>query len=605
MVIYHDSTALTARVPLTLEEYLAGVHLLAELYPQLALLELDVKPDAAKRENGQKILDAIHTYLNYGDVNLNVIISVGSRSPDADLFTDIYSQLGEREGVQVDGEDDPSAVVTALGSAANGNIAFGDGTLGPGPNLLRATDWGSFLKASWGSPRVISDIYTIANPDMMDWFIDAGADGIIPDHFLVFPPPPGLGFTEFDLASIPYLYLLNAVMLQHPEVRYATRDDNPFRQSFQAYGVQTRTLDVTDGGTDAPLTFTLEGCRGSSTVSIHTGIAPNLTGTGRMERGQTDHVTIPSLNLGKLTKLIIVNHGGAANAPDWALQDVAVSSARYLGPDNSGTVEYQATLNDFITDSETKALDLTPNFPEPEPTITCPAPITVNNAPGQCNAIVNFTPQVDGMCPDVTSSSVPKSGTPFAVGTTSVTSTAASPTFPQSHPMCSFNVTVRDVEAPTIACPAPMTIDATGPQGAVGTFAPLAVDNCSATVSSLPTSGSVFAIGTTIVNSTAQDPSGNQSSCSFTVHVKGAAEQLNDLIAAVNSLPIKPGIKTGLLSDLNAALAKIQGTTTGPICGPLTDFIGLVSAQKGKAIAASDADALIAKAAQIKTVVGC
>jgi hypothetical protein len=107
------------------------------------------------------------------------------------------------------------------------------------------------------------------------------------------------------------------------------------------------------------------------------------------------------------------------------------------------------------------------------------------------------------------------------------------------------------------------------------------------------------------VNSTAQDPSGNQSSCSFTVHVKGAAEQLNDLIAAVNNLSTKPGTKNALLVKLNAALAQIQGSSTGPICGPLAAFVNLVSAQKGQDIAASDADALIAKAKQIMAVVGC
>src|SRR5258706_8159148 len=71
MVMYHDNSGLTARVPLTLEEYLAGVHVLAQHYPQLALIQLDVKPQAAKQANGQKILDAIHKYLNYDDVMLN------------------------------------------------------------------------------------------------------------------------------------------------------------------------------------------------------------------------------------------------------------------------------------------------------------------------------------------------------------------------------------------------------------------------------------------------------------------------------------------------------------------------------------------------------
>ena len=406
IVVYHDYTALTARVPLTLEEYLEGVHALAKIHKHLAMIQLDVKPQAAKRENGQKILDAIRQHLNYDDVMLNVIINVGFRVPDAELFTDIYSQLGEREGVSVDGEDDPTLVVAALAAAQGGNIGYGDGTLGPGPNLPRAIDWGAFLRASWGFPRTIADVYTIANSGMMDFFIEAGVDGIIPDHFIQIPPFPGLALTEFDPLSAPFVALLKGKVPQHPEIRYATREDNPFKPELQAYGLKTRTLDVDDGGTDAPLTFTLEGCRGNSDVTFHTGIAPNLLGTGRMERGKTDHVTIPSLNLGKLTKLHIFNHGGVFNAPDWALQDVAVSSARWLGSDIIGTVEYGATFNGFIKDGETKTLNLTPNFPEPEPTIECPAPITVNNAAGKCSAVVNFAPKVDGMCPDVTATSV-------------------------------------------------------------------------------------------------------------------------------------------------------------------------------------------------------
>lgn len=606
MVMYHDYSALTARVPLTLQEYLAGVHALAKQYPQLALLMLDVKPQAAKKENGQKILDAIHQYLNYDDVMLNVIINVGSRVPDAELFTDIYSQLGEREGVQVDGEDNPALVVAALAQAEGGNIGYGDGTLGPGPNVPKAIDWGAFLRASWGFPRTISDVYTVANGDMMDFFIEAGADGIIPDHFIPIPPipMPGLGLTEFDLLSAPYTLLLASKVPFHPEIRYATRDDNPFKPSLEAYGLKTRTLDVDDGDTDAPLTFTLEGCRGSSDVTFHTGIAPNLFGTGRMEKGETDHVTIPSLNLGKLTKLHIFNHGGFFNRPDWALEDVAVSSARWLGSDIAGTVEYGATFNAFIKSGETKTLDLTPNFQEPEPTIECQAPITVNNEAGKCSAVVNFAPKVDGMCPDVTATSVPASGTAFVVGTTNVTSTAASPSFPQSHPMCTLSVTVKDVEAPLIACPAPMTVDATGPLGVTASFAPTAGDNCSATVSSVPASGSVFAIGTTTVSSTAQDPSGNQASCSFTVHVKGAAEQIADLIIAVTNLSAKDGTRTSLLAKLQTALAHVQVNDTSA-CGTLAAFINEVTSHSGKDISVADADALIAKATQIRAVLGC
>ncbi|HMF97083.1 MAG TPA: HYR domain-containing protein, partial [Vicinamibacterales bacterium] len=237
---------------------------------------------------------------------------------------------------------------------------------------------------------------------------------------------------------------------------------------------------------------------------------------------------------------------------------------------------------------------------EPLATIECPAPITVSNDPGKCNAVVAFAPKVDGMCPGVTAVSTPPSGTAFGVGTNNVTAYAQWQNV--QSPACMFSVTVKDVEGPQISCPAPMTVDATGPQGATVSFAPVATDNCSATVASAPASGSMFAIGTTPVNSTAQDPSGNGASCSFTVHVKGAAEQLGDLITAVTGMSMKDGTRNGLLAKLNAALADLA---TSGACGPLGAFINLVQAHQGKDIAAGDGAALIAKATQIRTVLGC
>jgi FIMAH domain len=87
--------------------------------------------------------------------------------------------------------------------------------------------------------------------------------------------------------------------------------------------------------------------------------------------------------------------------------------------------------------------------------------------------------------------------------------------------------------------------------------------------------------------------------------VKGPVEQTNDLIAAVNSLNMKDGVKNGLLVKLNAALAKLLTNDTPPACGALAEFIDLVNAQRGKAITVGAADALIAHATQIRAVIGC
>lgn len=603
IVVYHDYIGVTTRVPLTMEEYLAGVHEIAKTHQNLALIFLDVKPSVGALPegpgNGQKILDAVRNILNTDGVNLNVIINVGSRS-DGHLFDTIIGKLGEREGVSVDGEDRADQIVTFFGDkGGTQNIAYGDGTIAEGPSLPRAVDLASFLKASWGFPRLISDIFTIQDESSMNFFINAGADGIIPDV----SDPLGPEFTDPD-----YIDKLKALVgaPQHPEIRMATRDDNPFKPALQAYGLSVGTMNTTGAGTNAGLTFTLNGCRGSAAVTVDTGFVHIGYSTSRMEQDQTDWVTIPSLDLGKLTSLDIFNDNvGVFDDAAWDLGDVAVSSARWIEPGFINNKGYTGLYNATIPGNSTAHVDLTPNFVLPAPTIECPAPMTVNNTPGMCNAVVSFATPAAGLCPDVNTSSQPASGTAFNVGTTNVTSTATSASVAGTA-SCTFTVTVKDVEGPLIACPGPMTVDAVSPLGVTTTFSPLASDNCSiASVTSVPVSGSLFPIGTTTVNTVALDLSGNQSSCSFTVHVKGAAEQLSDLITAVTNLDTKPGTKNGLLVKLNAALAKVNGTSNGPACGPVADFISLVNAQVGKDITVSDANALVAKATQIQMVLGC
>jgi hypothetical protein len=88
-------------------------------------------------------------------------------------------------------------------------------------------------------------------------------------------------------------------------------------------------------------------------------------------------------------------------------------------------------------------------------------------------------------------------------------------------PGCGDTDTGMDTAAPTISCPNDITVEATGPDGAVVVFAATATDLCDPAPDvnmSLP-SGSTFALGTTEVTCTATDSSGNSSSCSFLVTV--------------------------------------------------------------------------------------
>ena len=163
-----------------------------------------------------------------------------------------------------------------------------------------------------------------------------------------------------------------------------------------------------------------------------------------------------------------------------------------------------------------------------------------------------------------------------------------------------------DTTPPQLTCPAPIVVDATGPSGAVVTYATSASDDCSApSVACTPPSGTTFPVGDSTVGCTASDTANNATSCSFTIHVKGAAEQTGDLITLVNGLATKSGIRNSLLAKLRAALAALQGGNPADACGPLQAFIHEVNAQRGKSISASDADALVTAATQIMVVNGC
>jgi hypothetical protein len=85
---------------------------------------------------------------------------------------------------------------------------------------------------------------------------------------------------------------------------------------------------------------------------------------------------------------------------------------------------------------------------------------------------------------------------------------------------CTFTVTVNDTQAPTITCPANVTVVGTpGQPGVVVNYDPPTVsDNCPmAMTACLPASGSTFPIGVTTVTCTATDMSGNTATCSFTI----------------------------------------------------------------------------------------
>jgi YVTN family beta-propeller protein len=172
---------------------------------------------------------------------------------------------------------------------------------------------------------------------------------------------------------------------------------------------------------------------------------------------------------------------------------------------NTGTASFHVTVQ-----------DTTP------PVVTVPADKTVE-ATGPSGAAVSFSASasdlVDGA---VATTCSPASGSTFPLGTTTVTCSAT-----DAHgntASASFHVKVQDTTPPVVHVPTIVTnapTEATGPGGAPVSYTVTATDIVGGAVTPAcsPASGSTFPVGSTTVNCTATDPSGNTGTGSFTVKV--------------------------------------------------------------------------------------
>jgi CheY-like chemotaxis protein len=289
----------------TLVAYLKDLHTVAVQNPQLALIVFDCKTPAAKADFGLELLNAIRTNLTF-DIPLNVILSVASFG-ETGMFDKIYGMLGPREGIMIDEENDPVAVRDLFVSNGAKNRCYGNGNhffnATTSPNLRPSIEHACGIRAGEDAFKFIY-IWPINSTNYMREAIRIGVDGIITD----------------DIGT------LKSVVTQDVEfqgvIRMATRADNPFKQPNAAYGLYIHTGDVNMGGTDAHLTFTLTGSKGTRSKTIDAEL------NGRMERNDWNFVTIPSPDLGDLIS-ITVERDNAGNGPDWFLDRIIVKSARY------------------------------------------------------------------------------------------------------------------------------------------------------------------------------------------------------------------------------------------------------------------------------------
>ena len=124
---------------------------------------------------------------------------------------------------------------------------------------------------------------------------------------------------------------------------------------------------------------------------------------------------------------------------------------------------------------------------------------------------------VDGV---LTAACTPDSGSTFALGTTTVTCTAAD--LAGNRSSITFEVLVLDTTAPALTLPESIVAEATSADGAAVSYQASATDAVSGArdVTCAPASGSTFALGTTTVSCEATDAAGNKATGRFAVSVQ-------------------------------------------------------------------------------------
>ena len=149
-------------------------------------------------------------------------------------------------------------------------------------------------------------------------------------------------------------------------------------------------------------------------------------------------------------------------------------------------------------------------------TITCPAAISVEADQLGAAFVTPGSATASSTVPGAVTITGPAAGI-YPLGTTIVAYTATDSA--GNSASCATSITVVDTTAPTIVCPAPVTVEATQPFAAFVVVGPATASDIAGPVTVSPAISTVFPLGTTSVTFTATDASGNSSSCSTSVTV--------------------------------------------------------------------------------------
>ncbi|WP_338868395.1 ELWxxDGT repeat protein [Myxococcus stipitatus] len=242
----------------------------------------------------------------------------------------------------------------------------------------------------------------------------------------------------------------------------------------------------------------------------------------------------PMVGLGPDGPLVFAASDGLSGLELWMTDGTEAGTARFAdlapGPDSSSPTEFAVAGRRLFFQARTRetgaelwAMERTVQDTSP-PTVTCP-PSVAEEAIRQYSQPVTFASatavDASGAPPIIRYSR--RSGDSFSLGTTAVTVTALDEAGNRST--CTFDVTVRDTQPPTITCArTPLRIEATHVEGAP-VYIPYSMATAADVASAVSmeysiAQGRMLALGTTPVTATARDSWGNTASCTFEVIVQ-------------------------------------------------------------------------------------
>lgn len=196
-------------------------------------------------------------------------------------------------------------------------------------------------------------------------------------------------------------------------------------------------------------------------------------------------------------------------------------------PIGTTTLQYTATDPSGNTDSCSFTVTVTDNE---NPVITCPNDINQGNDAGICGAVINYSIPFSDNCSGsfITQIAGLASGSIFPIGTT--TNTFEATDLSGNVTSCSFDVTINDVEAPTITCAANATRDAelgVCQYTVVGTeFDATYTDNCTGGTltndlnGTATLTGEILSTGITTVVWTVDDGNGQTATCTTVITIE-------------------------------------------------------------------------------------